>query len=71
MAIDSQVDFHRWLFANLVKLLRCTKEPVEPVNSINKDLCGTKLLPMTVMAYLVNCACFCHIHKDTASLCVS
>ena len=32
-----------------------------PVNSIIKDVSGAKLLPMTVLAYPMNCVCFCHI----------
>ena len=29
----------------------CTTGHVEPVNGINKDVCGAKLQPMTVLAY--------------------
>ena len=32
-----------------------------PVNDINKDVCGAKLLPITVLAYAVNCVCPCHL----------
>ena len=32
-------------FLQPVKPWRCTTGPVEPVNGINKDVCGTKLQP--------------------------
>ena len=32
---------------------RCTTESVEPLNGINKDAWGAKLLPTTVSAYPV------------------
>ena len=34
---------------------------MEPVNGINKDVCGAKLQPMTVSAYPVDCDCLCHL----------
>ena len=37
-AIDGQVLFHRWLFPDPVKLLKCTTGSVEPVSGINKDI---------------------------------
>ena len=39
MGIDGQV-----YFSDHVKTWKCTTEPVEPVNGINKDVCGAKLL---------------------------
>ena len=36
-----------------VKPRRCTTGPVEPVNGINKDVCGAKLQPTSVSAYPV------------------
>ena len=63
MAIDIQVCFHEWLFANVFR--PCNYKgitgPVEPVYGINKDMCGTKLCPVTVSAYPVDCDCFCHL----------
>ena len=42
--------------------------PVEPVGSINKNMCGAKLLATTVLAYVH----FCHLRsEDTALLSVS
>ena len=43
MAIDSQVCFHRRLFANPVKLRRCITEPVWPLGSTNQNWWGAKL----------------------------
>ena len=40
---------------------------MESVSSINKDMCGAKLLPATVSTYPVDCVCFCHLRiEDTA-----
>ena len=44
VAIDGQVYFHRWLIADPVKTPRCTTGSVEPVNGINKDVSGVRLL---------------------------
>ena len=62
MAIDGQVCFYRWLFADHVKPWKCTTKPVKPVNSIIKNVSGAKMLPTTVLAYHqpVDCVCFCH-----------
>ena len=54
MAIGGQVCFHRWLFANPVRPLRCTTGSVEPVNGINKNVSGDRLLPMTILTYSVD-----------------
>ena len=58
MAKDGQVCFYKGLFANPVKPLRCTTEPVRPLDGINKDVDGAKLLPMTTSVYPVDCAWF-------------
>ena len=63
MAKDGQVCFHRRLFANPVKPQRCTTEPVRPLDGINKDVGGAKLLLMTTSAYRVDCACICPLLK--------
>ena len=44
---DGRVCFHRRPFANAVKPQRCTTEPVNPLDGINKDVSGAKLLLMT------------------------
>ena len=44
MTIDEQICFHRHLFANTVKPLRCIIGSKEPVNGINKDVSDTRLL---------------------------
>ena len=46
-----------------VKPPRCITESVEPVNSINKDVSGDRLLPTTVSTYPVEWVCFCHLLK--------
>ena len=63
MAKDGQVCFHRRLFANPVKPQRCTTEPVRPLDGINKDVGGAKLLLMTTSVYPVDCACICPLLK--------
>ena len=55
MPLDGQVCFHRWLCADHVKIPRYTTEPDRPVNGINKDVSGAKLLPTTVSVYPVDC----------------
>ena len=37
-----------------------------PVNGINKDACGAKLVPMTVSAHPVDCVFLCHLKHSTA-----
>ena len=56
MAKDGQVYFHRRLFANPVKPQRCTTEPVRPLDGINKNVDGAKLLLTTTSVYPVDCA---------------
>ena len=45
MVIDGQVCFHKQLFADPVKLQRCTIGSVGPVNDINTDVSGARLVP--------------------------
>ena len=63
MAKDGQVCFHRRLFADPVKPQRCTTEPVRPLDGINKDVGGAKLLLTTTSVYPVDCACICPLLK--------
>ena len=42
--------------------------PEEPLNSINKDMCGAKLLPTTISVYPMDCECFCHLMKTYVAL---
>ena len=63
MAKDGQVCFHRRLFANPVKSYRYTTEPVRPLDGINKDVGGDKLLLTTTSVHPVDCACFCPLLK--------
>ena len=53
LAIDSQVFFHRRLFADPVKLAWCIIGPVWPLGSTNQNWLGAKLLPMAVSTYPV------------------
>ena len=60
----------RWLsvlsqlaYADPVKPWRCIAGLVEPVGGINKDVCGARLLPVTVSAYAANYNHFCHLIK--------
>ena len=71
MAKSGQVCFHKRLFANPVKLQRCTTEPVGPLDSINKDVGGAKLLLTTTSVYPVDCACFCPLYwRHSTTVCV-
>ena len=63
MAKDGQVCFYRRLFADPVKPQRCTTEPVKPLDGINKDVGGAKLLLTTTSVYPVDCTCICHLLK--------
>ena len=63
MAKDGQVCFHRRLFADPVKPQRCTTEPVWPLDGINKDVGGAKLLLTTTSVYPVDCTCICPLLK--------
>ena len=51
MAIDGHVCFHRWPFAVPVRTPRCTTGSLGPVNGINKDVTGARLLSTTVSSY--------------------
>ena len=62
MAIDSQVCFHRWLFANPVKPNWCITGSVEPLRCTKQNRCGFKLLLlMSVLTYPVDCVHLCHL----------
>ena len=63
MAKDSQVCFHKRLFADPVKPQRCTTETVRPLDGINKDVGGAKLLLTTISVYPVDCTCICPLLK--------
>ena len=63
MAKDGQVCFHRRLFADPVKPQRCTTESVRPLDGINKDVGGAKLLLTTTSVYPVDCTCICPLLK--------
>ena len=63
MAKDGQVCFHRGLFADPVKPQRCTTEPVRPLDGINKDVGGAKLLQTPTFVYPVDCTCICPLLK--------
>ena len=69
MAKDGQVCFHRRHFTNPVKPQRCTAEPVEPLNGINEDVGGAKLLLTTTSACPVDCACFWPLQTQHYCLC--
>ena len=45
------------VFLEPFKPLRCTTRPVEPVNDTNKDVCGAKPYPTTVLVYPVDSGC--------------
>ena len=63
MAEDGQVCFHRGLFADPVKPQRCNTEPVRPLDGIDKDVGGAKLLLTTTSVYPVDCTCICPLLK--------
>ena len=54
MAVNDQVCFHTSLFSDPVKPPRCATVSVEPVNGINKDVNGARLLPKTISTYPVD-----------------
>ena len=60
VAIDCQVCFHRWLFANPVKLYWTITGPVGPLGSTNQNWLGARLLPMAISIYPVVCVHSCH-----------
>ena len=57
MTIDNYVCFHRWHFADPVKPLWCITGLVEPLESTDENWWGTKLLPISVLIYPVDCNC--------------
>ena len=61
MAIDSQVCFHRQLFADPVKPSWCITGPVGPLGNTNQNWLGAKLLPIAVSIYPVVCVHLCHL----------
>ena len=61
LAIDGQVCFHRWPFADPVKLGWCITWPVGPLGSTNQNWLCTKLLPMAVSIYPVACVHSCRL----------
>ena len=63
IAIDGQLCFYWWLIADPVKPPWCTTWSVGPVNGINKDVTGVRLLPTTVWTCLVDWVPFCHLLK--------
>ena len=62
-AIDGQVCFHRWSFANPVKPRWSTTESMGPLMGTNKAAWGVKLLVMTVWSNQVDCGSFCALLK--------
>ena len=69
MAIDSQVCLHRWLFIDPVKPPWCTTGSGKPVNGINKEVSGTRLLPMTVLTYPVDWVSFALYWRHSTAVC--
>ena len=61
LTIHSQVCFHRWLFADLVKPHWCITGPVGPLGRTNQSWCGVKLLTMSVLTHPVGCVHICHL----------
>ena len=65
MAIDGQVCFHKQPFSIPVKPLRCPTGFLGPVNGINKDVNGARLLP-TTLDLSCGLSLFLSPTKDTA-----
>ena len=55
--------FTEGFLADPVKPQRCTTESVKPLDGINKDVGGAKLLLTTTSVYPVDCACICPLLK--------
>ena len=70
MDIDSQVCFHRWPFAIPVRPLRFLYTgSLGPVNGINEDVSGTRLLNVNDCLDLTHgLSLFLSLTKDTALL---
>ena len=58
LSLVSQMAFCWFCLTKMVYYRAC-----EPMNSINKNICGAKLLPTTISAYPMDCVCFCHLLK--------
>ena len=54
IAIDGHICYHRQLIAYPVKPPRCITGSVGPMNGINKDVSGARLLPTTALTYPVD-----------------
>ena len=63
IAIDGQVCFHWRLIADPIKPPWCNTGSVGPVNGINKDVTGARLLSTTVSTCPVDWVPFCHLLK--------
>ena len=62
VAIDNQVCFHRWLFANPVKLPWCITGPVEPLGSTYQNWWVPNYChAMSILIYPVDCVHLCHL----------
>ena len=61
VAIESQICFHRWLFANPVKPCWCIIGPIGPLGSTNQNWLCARLLPMAVVIYPVVCVHHCRL----------
>ena len=59
MAIDGQVCFHRWPFADPVKPRWCITGPVGTLGSTNENWLCARLLSMAVLIYPVVCVHSC------------
>ena len=63
IAIDDQVCFHWRLIADPVKPLWCNTASAGPVNGINKDVTGARVLTTTVLTCPMDWVSFCHLLK--------
>ena len=61
MAIDGQVCFHGWLFANPVRPCWCITGSVGPLESNNQNWLCVRLMPMAVSVYPVVCVHSCRL----------
>ena len=59
---------HRRLFADPVKIRKCTTGSMEPVNGINKDVSDAWLLPMANLTYPIDWVCFCDLPAEDTTL---
>ena len=69
-AIDGQVCFYRRSFSNPAKPRQSTTGSMGPLRGTNKTTWCVKLLPTTVLAYHVDCGCFCALLR-THCCCLS